>query len=187
MKIEYRGKTINLPRPIELARQGEYGKDWYTEAEYSIKEYANAKGFTAERVADVLAITSPRVSVKHNVTLATRYLETGSTQGMMLGRIRALQRYERTGEFSGPKVTAFSKALQGDSKAVVVDSWMVLAFSKISVSKNPSLRTHKYISRVVRSSSTILGWEPAQTQAAIWVAVRSHCGFTNSKSQLLLP
>ena len=181
----YRGKDIKLPKPIELARQGSEGKDWYEEAHDSVTQYAKDRGLSVKRVADILAITSPRVSVKRNVGLTVQYLERGSYEGMMIGRIRALQKYERTGEFSGPKVTQFSKALQGDYSAVVVDSWMIMAFG-FDNTKKASMRTHKHISKVVRNHSTLLGWEPAETQAAMWVAIRRLCGFT-SQSRLLMP
>jgi hypothetical protein len=178
----YRGKTIVIPNHITLAREGEYGRTWYEESAESVKIYADAKGYTVKRVADILAITSPRVSVKHNITLATRYLEEGTTQGMMLGRIRALQRYDRTGEFSGPKVTAFSRALQGDTSVVVVDTWMLKAFQE----EKPTPKVHRHISKTVKMLATKLEWKPTETQAAIWVAIRSRCGFKNA-SKLLMP
>lgn len=178
----YRGKTIKVERPITLARRGERGRSWYTESSESVKKYADSKGFTHKRVADILAITSPRVSVKRNITLATRYLEEGSTYGIMLGRIRALQRYERTGEFSGPKVTAFSKALQGDTTVVVVDSWMLKAFGEL----NPTVKAFKYITSVTKMVATRLTWHPVEAQAAIWVGIREQCGFKNA-STLLMP
>lgn len=178
----YRGKTIKVLRPIELARQGERGRTWYDEATISVKAYADRKGFTHKRVADILAILSPRVSVKHSITLTMRYLEEGTTQGMMLGRIRALQKYERTGEFFGPKVTAFSKALQGDTTVVVVDTWMLKAFGDVK----PTPKVHKSITKSVRMIATKLQWQPAETQAAIWVSMRAQCGF-KSASQLLMP
>jgi hypothetical protein len=179
----YRGKAVKVLRPIELARIGEQGKDWYREAISSIKDYSERHGFSLKRVADIISITSPQVSVKYNITLATRYLEKGTTQGMMLGRIRALQKYERTGEFYGPKVTAFSKALQGDLNAVVVDTWMFKAFNQ-EVTDNKKI--HRHIVTVTRATATRLGWAPAEAQAAIWSGIRKQCGFTKA-NKLLMP
>lgn len=180
----YRGKAVRVLRPIELARIGEPGKNWYREAVLSIKDYANKHSFEHKRVADVLSIVSPQVSVKYSITLATRYLEQGSTKGMMIGRIRALQKYERTGEFYGPKVTEFSKALQGDPEAIVVDTWILKAFGVPD--KRLTNGTKSHIFQVIRSTATLLDWAPSETQAAIWAGIRHQCGFKSS-NKLVMP
>jgi len=62
-------------RPTELARLGADHRGWYTEARATIRAYCRhpswPEGFRPDvkAVAEVLAITSPRVTVARNVRL----------------------------------------------------------------------------------------------------------------------
>jgi hypothetical protein len=139
-------------------------------------------GFEAAYVADVVAILSPRVSVRQNVKLAREYLETGSIErGVMRQRVEALWRYERDGVVRGPKVSAFARALRGDDGAVVVDTWVLRAYGLST--RASDLRTAE---RRIRALAGHLGWPPAATQAALWVGTRAACGFTDAVSPLLM-
>lgn len=163
-------------RLIERARRGERGADWYAQAGDDIAQYAERNGFSCKRVCDVLAILSPRVTVKHNVRLARAYLETGSIEGLMRARVRALRQYEGTGRFGGSKVNAFSLALQGDPDAVVLDVWMGRA---MNLHEKLTPKRYREASTKVRATATRLGWQAREAQAAIWTQVRAENGWTN--------
>ena len=181
--IEWRGEIRTHAGACALAVAGEHGRPWYRESGASVAAYAAEHGKDARYVADVVAILSPRVSVAQNVKLADEYIRTGSIErGVMGSRRVALQRYESGQGFKGPKVTAFSRALQGDADACVVDAWVLRAFGLQS--KPAHLRT---ATRSIRATAARLGWPVAETQAALWVGVRALCGFTDSYSPLIMP
>jgi hypothetical protein len=147
-----------------------------------LDEYADSIGKPFDYVCDVLAILSPRVSVSKNVKLAQSYLETGKAPGAMAQRLEALARYEYSGVFNGPKVTAFSRALQGDDSATVVDAWMFRLFNLDSTKPKAYEKASATVARVSR----LLGWRNAETQAALWCGARSLCGFTDSYSPIAI-
>lgn len=167
------GHNPELPSLAVLANEGrEDGEGWYDAAHETIKAYAAAAGTTVARVADVLALTSPRQTVTRNVQLASQYLETRSTAGMLPSVIRALEHWEATGEIRGPKTRAFSYALQGIPDAVVIDVWMIRAIPSLDASKSLTRKRYRDAATIVREVAAEVGMSPAATQAAIWVAVR---------------
>lgn len=153
-----------------LALQGAEGRHWYRYATAEVAAAADRLGVTVERFSDVLAITSPRVSVRKNIGLAVRYLRTGDTTGMLLGVRSALQHYETTGEIRGPKTEAFARACRGDLSAVVLDVWMARAFGVDQAKLSDSPRVHREATRRIRAVARRLDWKPAEVQAAIWTA-----------------
>lgn len=179
--INWRGKALQRPSLTQLARDGARGRAWYRDSGASIAAYAAEREKPTRYVCDVVAILSPRVSVVQNVKLASEYLETGDIRrGVMRSRRRALQRYECWGEVKGPKVTAFASALAGNGDAVVIDAWVYRLFG---VDK-PNARTYRETVAKIRRVATLLGWEPAETQAALWVGARALCGFSDAYSPI---
>jgi len=151
-----------------MALSGSHGRYWYTYATSEIRKAAELLDVTVKRFSDVLAITSPRVSVRKNIGLAIRYIETGSVIGMLSGTRAALRHYETTGEIRGPKTSAFAKACRGDLSAVVLDSWMADAFKIDHKDLSDRPRVHREACRRIRNVAHELGWPPAEVQAAIW-------------------
>jgi hypothetical protein len=160
-------------RLVDLAEAGAHGRSWYGLARYQIRDYADRQGVSEAYVADVLSILSPRVSVEMNVELTRDYIERGLTDRCMRQRAQALERYERTGTFGGPKVNAFSRALQGDQGAVVIDAWMFRACGDLK----PNKRNYARAVAMVENTADVLDWTPAQTQAAVWTGIRELVGF----------
>ena len=182
----FRGKTPRKLRPIELARMGAGGRDWYARAHTSVVRYGLQTGNCPRRVADVLAITSPRVPVSRNVTMADHYLRTGEHPHGAMKQIRqALDKYEVTRSFGGLKVNAFSDALMNDPDAVVVDVWMIRAFDR-SHWKSITPKRYREVVGLIRRTATILGWTAAGTQAAIWTGIRAQYGYVNA-GDLIMP
>ena len=185
MKTVFRGRNVRLASgPCALAKAGAHGRPWYRESGASVDAYAREHGLAPGRVADTLAILSPRVSVAQNVKLAHEWLSTGKIdKGVMRARVDALRAYEAGGGFTGPKVRAFAAALQGDPRGSVIDAWVYRAFS---IAK-PSPAAHAHCVRRLRATAARLGWPVAETQAAIWVATRAACGFADDYSPILMP
>ena len=173
---EYRGKTPDAPGPLACARAGASERDWYARAELSIRAYATERGFDPARVADVLSLTSPRVSVSRNVRIARHYLETGAPTSDTMWSVRAaLAHYEDTGEIRGPKTGAFARALMGDPDAVVVDVWVLRAFD-LRGWKSLTPKRYRDVSARIRRLATVLGWTPVECQAAMWTGIRATYG-----------
>ena len=182
---DFRGMDVSLPGPMDLARQGVKGRDWYARARASIEAYAARHGFTVPCVCSILAITSPRVHVSRNVAMADHYLRHGTyPPGSMPLVRRSLDRYEATKTFGGIKSNAFARALWGDPNAVVVDVWMIRAFGR---GDWPSMTDRRYrrIAGWIRGIATRLDWPAAEAQAAIWTGCRSQYGYTHG--DLVMP
>lgn len=160
-----------------LAWIGEGGKGWYREGGEEIRAYSERVGVPFQYVCDVLSILSPRVTVEHNVKLTHAWVTTGKAPGAMRQRIAALEKYEKSGVFSGPKVNAFAKALAGDPHAIVIDAWMY----RVLGDKRRTDKAYREASDKVRQVASALGWAPAETQAAIWGGVRALVGFSDTQ------
>lgn len=174
-KPHHRAPAV-MPHPADLALQGIAGAGWYDAAHETIKAYAAAHGHDVQRVADILAITSPRQTVARNVQLAHAYLTDRSVRGVMKGIRAALDHYEQTGEIRGPKTGAFARALTGSPDAVVIDVWMYRALGYDWPSMTPT--RYRQACDAVRSLAATLRYPdgttltPAETQAAVWCGVR---------------
>jgi len=179
----WRGKPIEVPTLPELAQAHAYGRNWYEESGQNLAAYANGLGLDTRYVCDVFAILSPRVSVSMNIRLARSYLETGAAPGAMKQRLAALAKYEASGVFTGPKVTAFSAALAGDASAVVIDAWM---YRLLGNGAKPSLVAYRKLAARVQTVALALDWNPAETQAALWCGARSLVGYSDSYSPLVI-
>ena len=171
-------KNVRVGAYHHLAAEHHYGRRWYQESGDNLRAYAERRRLDPNRVIDVLAILSPRVSVARNVALATAYLETRAIDGVMRSRVVALSRYEQDGVVRGPKVSAFAAALKGED-AIVVDSWMLRLFEE-----SPTVPGLKRCRRAIASVAGKLGWPSAETQAALWCGVRSAYGFNDSYSPI---
>ena len=143
--------------------------------------------FTVEayqNLCDVVALTSPRCSVKRNLRLAWgEFTGEDRPRDMIRSTRVALDHYYKTGIIRGPKTSRFAQVLRGDDSIVVVDTWMARA---LGVPDNHARKksTQELAERVVRSiqGRFVKGffsdpnrWTMAETQAAIWAGmIRTH-------------
>lgn len=161
---------------MRLARLGAGHRTWYNDALQNIMTLCYRKNWGVVRYIEVLALTSPRVSVKRNVSLATEYMTTGQLgPDVLRGTRAALAHYEATGEIRGPKTAAFARALAGDHDAVVLDVWMARALD-VDQRKFETKRVRHSAERRVRYAAHLLGWSPAETQAAVWSGTLQRAG-----------
>jgi hypothetical protein len=157
---------------VGMAMAGRTGRDWYQFAESQVRSAAASLGIDPQRFADIIAVTSPRVQVVRNVRMAVRYVRDGDRTGMMKTVAAALDHWHLTGEIRGPKTSEFAKAIMGDTDRVVLDVWMAKAFG-IPQKWLDAKYVRAECARRVRDAALILGWTPAQVQAAVWTtAVR---------------
>lgn len=160
---------MRIERTIHnYAIKGHAARRWYVHARLVVGCLARLTDQPIGRCADVLAITSPRMSVQRNLKVAYTYL---AGQGFMPDVTRstriAIQHYESTGEIRGPKTSAFAKALRGDNNVCVVDSHIARAFGYSEhVARSLYVRVH--VTRVVRMIARRQGLTVAECQACVW-------------------
>jgi len=178
-------RTPKLLKRYALA--GEHGRDWYDETREAVTDLAYILDVQPQYLADVLAITSPRVQVRRNIRIAVRYIKEGTLDGVLPGVRTALAHYEETGEIRGPKTSAFAAALMGDPEAIVLDVWMARALG-VDQAKFSSAKVRREAERRVRKVARRLGWAPAQVQAAIWTHwVETHRNTTGRRTYAEAP
>lgn len=161
---------------VRLARKGENGRFWYRHAMDQVEQAATLIGVESRYLADLLALFSPRVSVKRSIRFALRYAINGDyASDVMRGIQASVEYYYLTGEILGQKTSAFARALRGDESAIVLDVWMAKAFG-IDQKLFQRISIQEKCKRRIRNAAKRLGWIPAQTQAAIWTATVRQAG-----------
>jgi hypothetical protein len=155
---------------IELALMGHRFKDWYSKARQSIAAVCAIKGWPEDKFIKVLAVTSPRMSVRRNMRVTLQYMESGVLPKDVTRSTRAaLVHLEETDEIRGPKTSQFAAALFGADDPIVLDTWMAAAFEidqKLFANKG----VREQAETRIRKAAQHLTWTNAQTQAAIWSA-----------------
>jgi hypothetical protein len=176
MKIYQMPEMASVARLQQLAEAGRDHQDWYFKAAEDIVLVCRDQGWDASRFIDVLALTSPRTSVRRNIRVAMSYMRDRSLPTDVIAATRAaLAHYEATGVIRGLKTSEFAKALRGDLNAIVLDTWMAVA---MQVDQNLYSRVwvQRYAKEQVRFVADLLGVMPAQAQAMIWAGTVREVG-----------
>ena len=178
-------RMTSVDRLESMARAGVDGRHWYATATSNVVSAARILNCSPEWFAAVLGVTSPRVHVSRNVKLSIAYALNGSTTGTMpmvrvgLAKLSAIggrhcQELDGMTATMGPKTGPFARALAGDLDAVVLDVWMARALG-LDQSQFSHKPTHRKACDRIRQVADLLGWRPAEVQAAIWTtAYRAH-------------
>ena len=163
----------------EMALIGQDHADWYRWAKSDIKAACKQLGCKPKLFSDLMAITSPRVSVKRNIRFAIMIIgrPDNKPHDMMRNIWASVQHYYRTGEIRGPKTGPFARALMGDLSAIPLDVWMARALSVTQVSL-ATKRVREPAQARIRKVADNLGWKPAEVQAAIWACQVKRAGRT---------
>jgi len=164
---------------IDLAVQ--QGKDWYPNAWEFCKFASHYHAVTPERVAAMLAVTSPRARWSKNTLAVAMLLEdmkvpeykrqkhygilgANARKGMLVANDRYYSRH-----VTGPKVTNFYLNILGHTQPVTVDSIMSKAAGYGSDVNN---KIRAEVTEACVALGTVLDLSPRDTQAAVWCAYR---------------
>ncbi len=136
---------------------------------------------TPERVAAILAVTSPRARWSKNVEATTHILQdmhrpaykrrasygilgANAAKGMLVANDRYYSRH-----VTGPKVTNFYLNILGHTDPVTVDAIMSKA---AGFGSDVTVGIRRDVETAVRTVADVIGMTPRDTQAAIWIAYR---------------
>lgn len=166
-----------------LADNGRPWQHWYTRAYDEIDAVCDLEQWESVRFTSILAILSPRVSVRRNVRASLIY--HGQDEALLTNTLpnvkQSLQTYLETGIVGGLKVPYFRRALLGDCDSITLDSWMAYALQDVDT---PHIKHFKRKASLhdslalVRNVADRLGVSPRDCQAMIW------CGMFLESGQL---
>jgi hypothetical protein len=163
---------------MKLARKGWHHRCWYWDAGWDIKGVGRLRAWNHEKLADVLALTSPRMAVTRNIRVTLLYMRDGwdGLPNDVTRTVRsALRHWEETGEIRGPKTSAFAACLKGDMEQVVLDTWMARALA-VPQRVFGTKRGYASGARRIRYGAHLVGITPAEFQAAVWAATVKRAG-----------
>lgn len=159
----------------------EQGKDWYPAAWRHCIDMGKWYDVTPERVAAVMAVTSPRARWSKNLLATEQILQDmhrpeykrrptygiltkNAIKGMLVANDRYYSRH-----VTGPKVTNFYLNILGHTDPVTVDAIMSKA---AGFGSDVTVGIRRDVEAAVCTVADVLGMTPRDTQAAIWIAYR---------------
>lgn len=164
-------------------------RNWYTDTLRAFQKVLPQHGYTdIELFVKLFAITSPRTHFESNITLALKaydiYTNGGSfEQGFLPGVAANLVDFQ-VGDFvfENPetngrrKITNFVNAILGDTKAVVVDTWLLGAYGMVQRYEHkgiirahrPERKEYSFIEGHIKLLAHVSGFEPRQIVSMIW-------------------
>jgi hypothetical protein len=159
------------------------GLSWYATANGTARALAAGTDgrVSLEQAAGVIAALSPRMQWGRNVRLAALVVDAHGLNLPMPGGVFRRQLDTacaildgRLDGPTGPKVSAFYRAILGDHDAVVVDVWAARA-AGLDMPDGTTISPAQYrrIAAAYRSAAAAIGTvSPRDLQAAVWVATR---------------
>ena len=152
------------------------GRTWYDQARRECRRISRETGVSYRRVAAVLAITSPGCQLTHNLGYAERACREGSGHGRyptdQAPKVHgALNDARPERHVKGPKVTAFYRAILGDSDSLTIDRWAAYA-AGWSRSRTLSSKDHREIGDAYREAARVTGESLRDFQAIVWIQTR---------------
>jgi len=157
------------------------GVAWYPDALEMCNYKAYRYSLSTARVAALVAVTSPRARWSTNISAVESILEDSrrplSARRAHYGILganaakgaRIVSEWDYNYLITGPKVTAFYRAILGDSNSVTVDAIMSRA---AGYGASVTVKIRRTVEAATREVAHDLGLSPRDAQAAIWVAYR---------------
>jgi hypothetical protein len=160
-------------------------KFWYRDSRRAIKRIY---GKDWKLMCGLLACTSPRVSLKSNVTIALKaynLIKAGQVPdvGFIKAHSKGIAHYLKTGLPKGRKTRPFYLNLLGQEQHVTVDLWVV-RYSGIAHAI-PNAQEHSLIVDKIKEEAERLGLTPAQRQAEIWCSIRPNARYGYSYATVI--
>jgi hypothetical protein len=154
----------------------ETGRRWYPDALAKCEEIG-AGLIPVPIVARVMSILSPRVKwdwcIRWTRDIVVAHLEGEVMPAVSTGANRTKAWSELNGKpaISGQKVSAFVRAILGDTDAVVIDSWTLRTVGLKPDAKVTANR-QRWITAAYTEAAAIVGESPRDLQAILWCAIR---------------
>lgn len=152
------------------------GRSWYPETQRRLRAIAERTGSTPAHAAAVFSIVSPMVQVMTALEWTEQILEGERTYGAFPRQAPSIQaalgtRYPRR-YVSGPKVSAFYRAIQGDASALVLDRWALFAAGHQQRASAIPRAVWREIESAYRAAAAAVGETVRAFQAIVWIVVR---------------
>ena len=165
-----------------LAEEGVSAKFWYEQSGEALLNITNNNKEDADKLAQVIAITSPGTPVNANFNYALQaYYQYKAGQPIKTGRFpdKMTEKIEKVfagDDWSGRKTNEFYNNIMRvidptRTQGVTVDVWMVRAFGFDNDA--PTDAQYSFVENEIQKITEQLEWEPQQVQAAIWTAQKA--------------
>ena len=168
----------------KLAVEGKDARMWYEDSSNQILNLVQGDVVEAEKIAQIIAITSQGASVETNTGFAFKaYSQYKAGLPIEAGRFPAAQSKKiedilNGGSWEGRKTNSFYRNLMVEidptklaGTETTQDMWMARAFGLDS--EVPGGAQYEIMERITQSIADKHGYKPHQAQAAIWVAVKA--------------
>ena len=168
----------------KLAVEGKDARMWYEDSSNQILNLVNGDVVEAEKIAQIIAITSQGASVETNTGFAFKaYSQYKAGLPIEAGRFPAAQSKKieailNGGSWEGRKTNSFYRNLMVEidpsklaGTETTQDMWMARAFGLDS--EVPGGAQYEIMERITQSIANKHDYKPHQAQAAIWVAVKA--------------
>jgi hypothetical protein len=165
-----------------LAKEGVSQRFWYEQSGQALLDITNNNKENADKLAQVIAITSPGTPVEANFNYALQaYYQYIAGETVKTGRFpkamseKIINVFEGK-DWGGRKTNEFYNNIMrvidpSRTQGVTVDVWMVRAFNFDTDAPTPA--QYSFVENEIQKISNQLGWEPQQVQAAIWTAQKA--------------
>lgn len=171
-----RGLVTRFVRAWRAATRSEraQGRAWYPEARRTVRQLADASGSSQAVAAGVVAALSPRLMWVVNVRAAGVVLQGGIPAGVFKTSLYKAQRIASRAArpldvLRGPKVRAFYRAIMGDTRAAVVDVWVLRV---AGWARSLTERAYAQVAGALEVAAAKLRVSVTDLQATAWVAIR---------------
>jgi hypothetical protein len=152
------------------------GRSWYPETQRKLRGIAERTGATQAHAAAVFAIVSPMVQVMTALEWTEQILAGERHYGAFHRQALAIERVLASGyprrHVSGPKVSAFYRAIQGDREALVIDRWAAYAAGHPTRGSNIPRAVWREIDAAYRAAAAAVGETVRAFQAIVWIVIR---------------
>lgn len=168
------------------------GRRWYVAAARECRKIGRDTGYTFRQVAAVLAVTSPDAQLSSNIRWTRQACENGGQTagkypGQQLPKVRAIlgDRRRPGRHVSGPKVTAFYRAILGDPDVLVIDRWASFAAGGPR-DIPPRANDRRVLDAAYHAAAILCGESIRDFQAITWIQTRESTA-VHKRGRMVIP